>query len=208
MAFDPFSYLTSQGWTPIQSAAILGNLTWESGLNPGAIGDNGSAYGAAQWHLNRQNQFAINNGYSIVGSSLEDQIKFVNWELNNTESSAGNALRGANNLSDATSIFMNKYERPANSSSFKNRLQAAQDIISKGSKALQDWLNGKNFSFAKGLNDATGGITDGLGITGNCNYLCQFQQWLANSHFWQRVAIVILSLIVIAAAFYLLGRKE
>jgi len=49
---------------------------------------------------------------------------------------------------------------------------------------------------------------DAFGIGGGKSWLEQFRDWLANSHFWQRIGMAILGLIFIAAALYLLGSKQ
>ena len=49
------------------------------------------------------------------------------------------------------------------------------------------------------------GVTNALGITGDCNILCQIKNWIETTKIFQRTAIVILALILIGAAFYLFG---
>lgn len=53
-----------------------------------------------------------------------------------------------------------------------------------------------------------GSITDGLGITGSCDWFCQLKNWLTDTQFFQRVGIVILALVLILMAFYLLGTGQ
>ena len=67
MGYDPLAYLTDQGWTAPQAAGIIGNAYGESGLNPAAIGDNGSAYGLFQYHADRQARFKQAMGFDIHG---------------------------------------------------------------------------------------------------------------------------------------------
>jgi hypothetical protein len=74
------------GWTPEQAAGITANLVHESTLNPAAEGDKNKAgvyqaYGLAQWHPDRQKDFSDKYGKSIKGSTVEEQVAFVNHEL-------------------------------------------------------------------------------------------------------------------------------
>jgi hypothetical protein len=78
------------------------------------VGDGGKAYGVAQWHRDRQLDFEKWAGKSIMGSSREEQLAFVNYELTKgKERAAGNMLRKAQSQQDAHRIFTNEYERPA-----------------------------------------------------------------------------------------------
>lgn len=111
---DAFNFLKSKGWTDEQAAGIIGNLQQESGpnLNHQAVGDGGKAYGAAQWHPDRQANFERVFGKSIRESTLMEQMAFVDWELNNTEKAAGDRLRQAETAEQAALIVSNHYERP------------------------------------------------------------------------------------------------
>ena len=107
------AYFQSQGWTKEQAAGIVGNLQAESGpdLNPNAIGDGGQAVGIAQWHPDRQANFQQTMGKPIQQSSLNDQLQFVQWELSNTEMSAGSRLKAAKTAEEAAQIIDRMYER-------------------------------------------------------------------------------------------------
>jgi len=48
------------------------------------------------------------------------------------------------------------------------------------------------------------GVTNGLGLTGDCNWICQIQNWIKESGFFQRIALALLAFIIIFAGFYLL----
>jgi hypothetical protein len=108
-------YFIAKGWTPEQSAGIVGNLQAESGANLkiDAVGDGGLAYGIAQWHPPRQANFAKAYGKNIRGSTLEDQLAFIQWELDNTESKAASWLKRAKTTDEAAWVFDKYYERSA-----------------------------------------------------------------------------------------------
>lgn len=107
-------YLRDLGWTNNQAAGLVGNFQQESGvnLNPSAVSPDGTSYGIAQWTGPRQNLFQQTYGKSIVGSSLKEQLDFVNYELNTTEKAAGNALRNTTTPGQAALVVSNQYERP------------------------------------------------------------------------------------------------
>ena len=113
---EAMNYFIGQGWTPAQAAGIVANLRTESGLNPGARGDGGLAYGIGQWHPDRQAAFQQFTGHSIQGSSFEDQLKFVQYEMTHGESSAGDRLHSASSAYDAGATVSRYYERPADAS--------------------------------------------------------------------------------------------
>lgn len=107
-------FFQARGWSKEQAAGIVANLQQESGFNPDATGDNGAAYGVAQWHADRQKAFEKWSGHSIKGSSLAEQLQFVQYELvSGNERDAGRRLRQAQNAQDAAATFSRYYERPA-----------------------------------------------------------------------------------------------
>lgn len=107
------AFFESKGWTREQAAGIVGNLVVESGLRTDIVGDGGRAYGIAQWHPDRQARFKQVYGKDIRQSNFQEQLEYVNWELNNSEKAAGDALRGATTAADAAAIVDSQYERSA-----------------------------------------------------------------------------------------------
>ncbi|KVS52255.1 hypothetical protein WK39_26715 [Burkholderia cepacia] len=107
--------LQAMGWSKAQAAGMVANLWIESKLNPGVVGDNGEAYGIGQWHADRQADFKAWSGHDIRGSTMEEQLRFVNHELRNGKFwSAGQRLHGATNAEDAGRLVSKFYERPRN----------------------------------------------------------------------------------------------
>lgn len=87
-----------------------------------------------------------------------------------------------------------------------NPLGEGRDLLTSAlgnsaGNAIADKLQAAGAALA-GLPDPFGGITDGLGITGSCDWFCQFQNWIKNSGFFQRLALAILALIILAAALF------
>lgn len=110
-AQEAMQFFISKGWSPEQAAGIVGNLMTESNLKTGAVGDGGKAYGIAQWHPDRQAKFQEVYGKSIRQSSFQEQLEFVNWELNNSNKKAGDILRNAKDAATAAELVDIHYER-------------------------------------------------------------------------------------------------
>jgi len=108
------AYFQSQGWTREQAVGLAANIKRESAFDPTAVGDNGRAYGLAQWHPDRQAEFQKRFGKSIKGSTLQEQLAFMHYELTEgNEKGAGAKLRQAQTAADAAGIVSRYYERPA-----------------------------------------------------------------------------------------------
>ncbi|WP_342705140.1 phage tail tip lysozyme [Burkholderia arboris] len=131
--------LMLKGWTRQQASGIAANLWSESMYNPSAVGDNGHAYGIAQWHEDRQAAFKKLFGIDIRKSTLDQQLQFVDYELRNGSDKgarqAGNALMGSDNAAQAGAIVSRLYERPADADGeAAKRAQAADSIDSASRK--------------------------------------------------------------------------
>jgi hypothetical protein len=108
------SHLTGVGWTAMQAAAIVGNLTAESYMNPDTPrGDEGTAMGLAQWRLDRLDKFEEIIGKHCEDASLIEQLNFVDWELKNTHKKAGQLLKESKTIETATAVVDKYYERSA-----------------------------------------------------------------------------------------------
>jgi TP901 family phage tail tape measure protein len=129
---DAVAYFMKKGWTQPQAAGIAANLWTESLFNPKAVGDNGHAYGIAQWHEDRQAEFKKLFGTDIRDSTKEQQLDFVDYELRKgKEKKAGDALSGASSAQDAGGIVSRLYERPADPREEYSRGQTAAAIDQK-----------------------------------------------------------------------------
>jgi hypothetical protein len=105
-------FFISKGWTPLQAAAIVGNLTAESYMHPHTpAGDEGTAVGLAQWRNERRIKFQEIIGRPVERANLREQLFFVNWELRNTHKKAGNLLSASSDIETATAILDKYYER-------------------------------------------------------------------------------------------------
>lgn len=124
-----YATLRGFGWSHEQSSGILANLQRESNMNPNAVGDNGKAYGIAQWHPDRQEAFRKWAGKDIRQSSVDEQLAFLNYELTKgAEQKAGSLLRASTNARQAGEIMSRYYERP---------MAADAEAAKRGTSAVQ-----------------------------------------------------------------------
>ena len=99
------------GWPIVDGYGVAANAFNKSSFDPDAEGDHRTAYGLFQWHGDRQTQFKQVFGKDLRDAPAEDQIKFVDWELRNSERKAGDALKAAKTARDAGEAFCRLYER-------------------------------------------------------------------------------------------------
>lgn len=123
-----FEFFKGKGFTAAQASGIVGNLMVESGIGikETASGDGGDAYGIAQWNNrwspDRVANFQTEIGVPLRGSSFEQQLDFIWWELQNGYRKPYNEIKALADPPDndikkllaiaeeAASIFDAKYE--------------------------------------------------------------------------------------------------
>lgn len=107
--------LMGMGWSREQAAGIVANVQGESAGRPDSVGDSGQAYGLANWHPDRQANFARWAGHDIRQSTHDEQLAFINYELRQgSEQAAGAALSRATDAATAAALVTRLYERPRN----------------------------------------------------------------------------------------------
>jgi hypothetical protein len=129
-----YNFFLSKGLKDYQAAAIIGNLAQESNVNPSESGGGLAQWGGSRWSALQA--FAKQQKKSV--NDLGVQLDFMWSELTGTESAALQALQGTTNVTSATEVFSNDYERPG-TPDMSNRIAYAQ-------KALQS----KGASYARG----------------------------------------------------------
>ncbi|MDR9839460.1 phage tail tip lysozyme [Herbaspirillum huttiense] len=118
--------LVKKGWTKEQAAGIAANLWQESKFDPSAVGDGGKAYGIAQWHPDRQAAFKRLFKKDIQGSTLEEQLMFLTYEMNQgNEQQAGDKVRAARTAAEAAAAVSRYYERPRDTEAEASKRAAA-----------------------------------------------------------------------------------
>jgi len=109
-----YEYFLSKGYSKEAAIGIVGNLMYESKLNTTAEGDKGyeggSSEGIAQFRLDRLK--LLKKRYGKDWTNFNNQLEFVDWELNNTHRKAGDKLRKTNDIHTAGQIFSDDYEIP------------------------------------------------------------------------------------------------
>lgn len=114
-----YTYLTeTAGLNRAAACGILSNIKSESNFNPEAIGDSGAAYGICQWNSRRNSliSYCETNGFESW-KSLEGQLGYLQYELENNKKSVGSVLRSlpdtAQGAFDAAWYFCVYFEIPA-----------------------------------------------------------------------------------------------
>lgn len=155
-----WNYLTTSGFSPEQAAGIMGNIQRESGFNPfiaeGATGTPriGYGWGLVQWTAGRHaairdavlNEPGLGSRFYIAAPNIQTmppsmtpediktmtqfQLEYIVTELNGPEKRAGDNLRKATTVEEATMIFERDYER-AGVVALKERTDAALAIYDR-----------------------------------------------------------------------------
>lgn len=133
-------YFTSQGWTPQQSAGIVGNLQQESSFDEKA-GAGTAHQGLAQWSSARQADIEAHFGKKLMSMSYAEQLAAVQWELTaGRYKNVGDKLHQATSYGESATIIDQRYESPGNyeyedarrSANAGARLKAYQGNLSTG----------------------------------------------------------------------------
>lgn len=106
-------FVEEKGYSPEIALGIIGNLMQEShaSLKTDALGFDGTgSFGIAQWLGPRKEKLKQVRPDDF--HTLEGQLEFIDWELNNTEKRAASKLKEADSIEDAALIFSKYYERP------------------------------------------------------------------------------------------------
>lgn len=114
-----FNFFVANGFTPQQAAGIVGNLMQESGpsLNTSikAAGTEQS-FGIAQWNAAAGRFQLLKEFASDLGEdwrTLNVQLRFILWELENYPYLGLSKLRAAQTIEEAVIAFQDSYERPS-----------------------------------------------------------------------------------------------
>jgi hypothetical protein len=107
---DLVSRFRSYGVPDVVAAGIIGNIDAESSFDPNAVNPNGGARGLIQWLSKNRLDDAKNNGFDL--NNVDDQIAFIIWELNNSESDAKKKIMAAKTPEEAADLVGRWYVRP------------------------------------------------------------------------------------------------
>jgi len=95
--------LTKQGLTPVAAAGLIGNAAIESGLNPAALGDQGTSSGLWQFHAGLQHY-----GIGPVSVQVHNMLAYLR-----SNPAVYQAVQHARSPQEAARIFEEQIERPA-----------------------------------------------------------------------------------------------
>lgn len=171
---DSFNFFTQNGYSAIQAAGIVGNLMWESdgtggSINPTAEQEGGGGYGIAQFTATLLTELmAWSAAQNLDYTTLSTQLQFLLYDLNTNYPTVVASLKATTTISDATSAFMNGYERPeASVANLQNRINDAQT-------AYNAYGNGGSTSSASSSSGcASSSSTDCTTATGDAKILCE-----------------------------------
>ncbi|WP_368508085.1 phage tail tip lysozyme [Bradyrhizobium lupini] len=118
------------GLAPHQAAGLVGNLVNESGRGLsawGPTGDNGTAWGTAQWRGDRLN--ALKSMFPDNYQTPQAQMQFMRHEMMGSENRAYKALLTAKTPEEAATAVNRLYERSADTTG--NREKAARQLMAQ-----------------------------------------------------------------------------
>lgn len=92
-----------------------------------------------------------------------------------------------------------------NSGGSSTARRVANEALDRGKEALNNAARGLAKTIPGG--EAVIGVADGLGITSECGWICQLQNWIKETGIFQRIAIAILAFVFIGVALSMFGRN-
>lgn len=112
-ADDIVDFFTKNGFPKHQAIGIAGNIKAESNFNSLAQGDNGTAFGIAQWRFDRlDNLKAFADNSNLDYRDFDTQVQFILYEMRVYEKRALQKLIESPDIATATLNFAKYYERP------------------------------------------------------------------------------------------------
>ena len=127
-----FNYFIQAGFTPTQSAGIVGNLMQESGggtdVNPSSSNGIAGFLDPPESMSDMQN-WVNNSDPGQTPSSLKGQLDFVLWYITKSDPSIGNSIKAATTIEAATIAFQNNFEHCGSTCVQDNRIKWANDVI-------------------------------------------------------------------------------
>lgn len=152
-ATHAYTFFRAQKWSRPQALGIVGNLQAESGVDPNrAQSGGGPGYGIAQWERPRQADFKAWAGHDIRLSTMDEQLAFVQHELETTQRGAATALRASSTPQAAAAAFCETFERPADTA---GQMAHRADVAAALDRVIPDFdhVRGEAASTAPTRND-------------------------------------------------------
>jgi hypothetical protein len=136
-----WNFMIQQGFTEQQVAGMIGNWQIEApGVDPTTNqAGGGPGRGIAQWTVDERWATLLKWKGDRNEFDLATQLEFVMYELNGTEKSALTDLKATKTIKEATTSFMEKYERPG-VPHLDRRITAANTAFGRYSGSVTDKL--------------------------------------------------------------------
>jgi hypothetical protein len=182
----------------LDRSVFFGLIDTESSWNPNADASSSSAYGFTQLLSGTARDLGVNRFDPI--QNLNGGAKYLSSLVNRFGGDYTKALAAYHDGPGAIGLH-GGYDYA------KKVLGKAQGYLQKGSHLLGLDKAGVGTALNMVV-PGLGSVTDGLGITGSCDWFCQFKQWILDSGFFKRMALAILAFIILAAAFALFGKQQ
>jgi murein DD-endopeptidase MepM/ murein hydrolase activator NlpD len=181
-----WNFFIGKGFTPQQTAGILGNFEHES---PGIIPDQeqigGPAYGIAQWEGGRRQaleQFARDQNRDVA--SLDLQLDFVMHELNGTEHLAYIEIQKQQTVPGATINWLDYYER-AGVRAETERIQNAESFFNEFGSTTPSGTSSAHVTCAT---NGSGQVIGGFSLPVDRSWYDEHPEWFTKPHHNQNPA--------------------
>lgn len=171
-------YMMKLGWSENQVYGMMGNVQaessfgydrWQEGSSR-RLDDRKAGYGLIQWSaVERKQKFKQLYGKEITESTPEEQMNYLDWELNNTYKKVGDRIRKSDSVSEVSTIFLKDFETPAdansqistraaNSANWEERLKNVEPNtdIAPANRFSEAWKN----SIAGKIMDSVNNLSD------------------------------------------------
>lgn len=202
-----WNYFINKGYTPEQTAGIIGNMQAESAVEttrlqntrPGVITRAQDAessrlgWGLVQWTpAGKMITFSRNEGTSYEQiETVEHQVDFLWRQLEGqlpgreapNEKSAGDHLKQQTTVAGAAASFMTKYERPRDTSDSKvqGRVDLALDIMVRYGSITSSTGSG-NITSSSCATNSDGETVDGLSLPVDRKWYDDHKVWFTKTH--------------------------
>ncbi len=174
---DSYQFFAANGFSPQQSAGIVGNLMLESGVNPTQYELSGQGgYGIAQFSppTGMRTWVSAQPAPNNNPDTLQGQLAFLLYVLTTGwRKAAGAALKQTTTVPDAATVFQNEYEHPLDTvGSLQQRIKNANKVYSLYSGDTSAPANGGAASDCSGSNTNVGS-PDCASAVGSTKILCE-----------------------------------
>lgn len=187
----------------IDPAVFGGLIEQESSWNPTASPGTSSAFGFTQLLKGTAADLGVNR--LDPTQNLQGGAKYLSNLLNQFHGDYTKALAAYHDGPGAIGLHGGfDYAASVLNKAKKYVTDAGGGLLDKAGKFLSGDTGKLVEEGANMIVPGSGAVLEGLGITGSCDWFCQFKNWIVDSGFFKRLAIALLAFIFILAAFYMM----